>query len=129
MVGEWYLAPSRLRVVLLVGSAVAVVWAFWLLEPRQPWQWLLVGGLIALYLYDNFGRRRSQVRGFSLRDGQWYVFIEGKAIAAEPVWVHFATRRLGVIRFLTPAGDRYPVALLPDSLSDEEFRQLAVALR
>lgn len=128
MAAEWRPSSSRLRSVGLAISLAAVICALYYTGAEAIWQWAVMALLLVWYVYDSIRAWRSPVQGFALRDGEWYVVIEGQSVAARLHSHHFVGQRMGVMRFVTDTRQRYPVTLLPDSLSGEEFRRLAVAL-
>ncbi len=128
MVAEWRLAPSRLRGLALAIIVCAVLLALLYTGPREPWHWGLLAALMALLVYDTAHCWHSAVAGFSVQHGQWWLLIDGERVAAQLQGYHFAGHRLGVIRFRTATGVRHAVTILPDSLSGEACRKLALAL-
>lgn len=128
MVAEWQLARSRLRAGALVVIVAAVLLALYYAGPREPWQWGMVAALVGIFIYDSARRWRGCVSSFALRQGQWWLVIDGQSVAAQLQGFHFTGRRLGVIRFRTTAGARHVVTILPDSLSHEACRKLVLAL-
>lgn len=129
MVAEWRVRGSRLGILLVVASALALVIALCQSGSWQVWHLVLISAMVALYVWDLAANYRSLARDFYYRRGRWGVVVGGRAIPVEVVCSHFVLRRLGVVCFRTAEGCRYTVALLPDSLRDEEFRRLAIALR
>jgi hypothetical protein len=128
MVAEWRLARSRLRGLALAVIVCAVLLALLYTGPRELWHWGLLAALMALFIYDTARRWRCAVHGFSVQHGQWWLVIDGERVAAQLLDYHFAGHSLGVIRFRTAAGACHAVTILPDSMSGEDCRKLALAL-
>jgi hypothetical protein len=105
-----------------------MVGALLLVEPASPWQWVVLGGCLALSVYHLVKDRAHPVRDFAMRDGQWYLQIAGESAPVSLYASHFLLPNLGVMRFRTASGDVVSIAIMPDSLSREDCRRLALAL-
>ena len=128
MSAEWRLLPSRQRRLYAWVIAAAALVALWAARLDSWWSALLA--IVALFTALQGGPRagRDGVTGFAVRDGQWRLLRNGRSEPVDLVYWHFPWRRVGLLCFALPSGHRMRVSLFPDSLRDEDFRRLAVAL-
>lgn len=126
---EWHPTPSRYLPWFCLVCAFAVLAALLQMQLHAAWQWILVCGLGVFFIIDSARFWRNKRAGLSLRDGQWYLHFANQRQPARLLWTHFVDQRIGVMRLKAESGEVCTLALLPDSLSGEEFRTLAIALR
>ena len=110
-------------------AVAAAVLATVLVRPSGLWQlgliallWCAIAGEWVLHV-------KRGVQSFSHRDGQWQLMARGRSQSAELKSHHFFSRRVGVLTFELTSGSVYRVSLMPDSLSEESYRRLILALR
>lgn len=129
MANEWRLAPSRYARLLFAASFFAVLAALSQLDPERYWQGLVLLGATLFYLCDWADLFRPAMTAMDYRQGQWMLALPGGWQPVSLEQSHFLFQQLGVLRFRTVDGQRRSVVLLPDSLSGEQFRRLAIVLR
>lgn len=125
---EWYPVHSRLGSVALVAVGLAVLCSLPLVTPVDPWQWLVVALLSGLFTGAIVQQWRRKPQQFGLEKGQWYLRQQGQRVPVKLRYSHFISYRMGVIEFMTANGKKVAITILPDSLSVEDCRKLAVAL-
>ena len=129
MAVEWRLEASRYGKLLFATSFCAVLAALWRLELEQAWQGAVLLGAVLFYLRDWRDLFQPAVAAMRFGAGQWVLTMPDGRHPATIEQSHFLSQRIGVIRFRTADGCRRNIVFLPDSLSGEGFRCLAIALR
>jgi hypothetical protein len=125
---EWRPARSRLAGVALVVSVAVVFCSLFFVTPVDLWQWLVVTVLLGLLVRAFVRDWRREPQDFGLHQGQWYLLQQGQRLPVTLRHSHFISHRIGVIGFATANGDTVAITILPDSLSADDGRKLAVAL-
>ena len=69
------------------------------------------------------------VDGFLLRGSHWYLLVRGRELPVRLRSYHFWWREFGVLTFVLPGGQVRRIAIMPDSMSEESFWRLSLALR
>lgn len=125
---EWRPARSRLASAAWAVSTVAVLCSLFFVAPAYPWQWLVLAVLLGLFVRALARDWRREPQDFGLEQGQWYLRQQGRRVPVTLRHSHFISHRMGVIGFVTSNGNTVAITILPDSLSAEDGRKLAVAL-
>ncbi len=128
MLTEWHPARSRLARRALLGSVVAALASLFFTAPKSALQWLVLALLLGVFLRALIRDWRRETLEFGCEQGQWFLRREGLRESVVLRHSHFLTHRVGVIGFTTAAGDTVTITILPDSLSVDDCRSLAVAL-
>ena len=128
MLVEWRPASSWIARVALLGSVALVLCSLFFVAPKDLWQWLVVTVLLGLLARALARDWRREPQDFGLQQGQWYLLRQGQRVAVTLRHSHFIAHRIGVMGFATANGDMVVVTILPDSLSADDGRKLAVAL-
>ena len=125
---EWHPACSRLASTAWAVSVVAVLCSLFFVAPAYPWQWLVAAVLLTLFVRALARDWRREPQDFGLEQGQWYLRQQGRRVPVTLRHSHFISHRMGVIGFATASGNTVAITILPDSLSVDDGRKLAVAL-